>query len=334
MSNQKAFALVMMFTVSAMSAAPALADKKHHHGYAKSEICPNEFESYLKADSINFELLVEIEPITPGFAILEGPLWLGDGLLMSHIGYPTSAAANNSDLVVLRGGEIHVLQAGYGSNGLALDNQGHVLAARHMDGTITRIINGSVLAEQFYGIRFNSPNDLIMSHKGHLYFSDPNWQTPDMNPETEEREMPQAEERAYHVTPDGEISEFAGDLIDKPNGVMLSHNENALYVGGTNGLFKYPLSKKGEVINKPTQITSVGEGIDGMSKDCAGNIYVAGGGQVHVISKKDELLASFDVPGATNVAFGGDDGKTIYVTTLSSRPSVYTAQSNIPGYPY
>jgi sugar lactone lactonase YvrE len=293
-----------------------------------SSLSPYSFYgSQLDTSAINFTKAVEIEPLTPGFAILEGPVWVEDGLVMSHIGYAVDENPNPSNLVVYRDGEIKVLQEGYGSNGLTFDTNGHLVAARHLDGSITRVINGKVIASEIESKRFNSPNDLVFSSRGNLYFTDPSWQNP---------EPTQQDELAYHVKPNGEISPFAAN-IDKPNGVMLSQYEDYLYVGGTNGLFKFPLQYNGEVQDTPEQVAAdiISEGVDGMSRDYLGNIYVVAGGKVHILDgTTDAVLASYEVEGATNIAFGGEDNMTIYVTTMGANPQIWQSETNIPGLPF
>ena len=280
--------------------------------------------------NLAFDLLVELEPITPGFAILEGPVWLDGSLVMSHIGYSVDGV-NPSDLIALRDGEVKVLQEAYLSNGLTINNQGYMVAARHFDGTITGIDNGRVFASQYNGIRFNSPNDLVFSASGNLYFSDPSYQAP-----TEE--VLQPAERAYHVTPFGLIKAFGEGVVDRPNGVMLSQDEKTLYVGGTNGLFKFAIADSGGVIDTAEQVLAeaIPEGVDGMSRDNCGNIFIAAAGKINIMSVDEELIGSEEIPGITNVAFGGASGKDIYVTTLGERPAVYRAQGQWPhrGLPY
>jgi sugar lactone lactonase YvrE len=296
--------------------------------FAGNNNCPDYWDiSQLDIDAIKFSKVVEIEPLTPGFAILEGPIWIEDGLVMSHIGYAVDEKPNPSDLVVYRQGEVKVLQKGYGSNGLSFDTNGRLVAARHLDGSITRVINGKVIASESEGTRFNSPNDLVFSSRGDLYFTDPSWQNP---------EPTQQNELAYHVKTNGKVYPFAAS-IDKPNGVMLSQDENSLYVGGTNGLFKFSLRSNGKVRDTPVQVAAdtIYEGVDGMSRDCAGNIYIVAGGMIHILdSSSDTVLASYEVEGATNIAFGGQNNMTIFVTTMGAKPQVWKSASSIPGLPY
>ncbi|HEY7774619.1 MAG TPA: SMP-30/gluconolactonase/LRE family protein [Marinagarivorans sp.] len=279
---------------------------------------------------ITFHKVAEIKPKTKSWGILEGPLWVNGTLLMSNVGLPVDNTPNPADLVMLKDGEIVVLKEDYGSNGLTLDQEGYVVAPRHKDGTITRVIDGQVLAGQYEGTRFNSPNDVVISSQGTVFFSDPDWQNP---------EPTQAEERMYQVTLAGDITAF-GSAIEKPNGVMLSHDEQTLYAGGTNGLFKFSFDSNGKVIDEALQISAVEGGIDGMSRDCAGNLYVTNHKQVLVLANgTEELLKTFDfdsegIDGVTNIAFGGADGKTIFVTTMGSKPGLWSAQSEIAGLPY
>lgn len=290
--------------------------------------CQQEESYTLDVEGLKFEKILELEPLTPGFAILEGPLWVGDGLIMSHIGGSDDDAPNPADLVLLRDGKIEVLKAGYGSNGMALDPSGAVVAARHSDGTVTRVADGTVLAGSFKGARFNSPNDVVISPSGDVYFSDPDWQAPEPHP--------QEAERAYHVSPSGKITPY-GAGISKPNGVMLSLDQQTLYVGGTNGLFRFELKSNGEVIDeaKPVHPELIPSGVDGMTVDCAGNLYVTADGKVHLLAANtDEPITSFDIPGVTNLAFGGKNGTTLYATTLGGKPQLWAAQSNIPGLPF
>jgi gluconolactonase len=75
-----------------------------------------------------------------------------------------------------------------------------------------------------------------------------------------------------------------------------------------------------------------------MGKDCAGNLYVAQGGSVHVFNAAfREITPSIAVPltggSVTNVAFGGPKRTTLYITSLQP-PSLFSVELNVPGYPY
>ena len=276
---------------------------------------------------IKFSKVLEIEPLTPGFAVLEGPVWVGDALWVTHIGTPSDNKPNPSDIMAYRNGKLRVEKKSYGANGMSFDGNGQLVAARHFDGTITRVKDGKILAAKYNNKRFNSPNDLVISSAGDIYFSDPDWQNP---------KPTQNQELMYHVSKKGEVVSF-GSIMEKPNGLMLSQDETTLYTGAKNGLFKYAINPDGSVKDAPQQIAKqkIPAWVDGMSRDCAGNIYVTAEGKVHVLAAKtDKVLASYEVPNATNIAFGGKKHTTLFVTTLGEKPSLWQAEGTIPGLPY
>ena len=80
-----------------------------------------------------------------------------------------------------------------------------------------------------------------------------------------------------------------------------------------------------------------------MVVDCAGNVYVSGGntsGQVRVYSAAGTQLGTITSEGGTsattNVAFGGSDHKTLYITAMGTgnERGVWSVSLNVPGFPY
>jgi hypothetical protein len=74
---------------------------------------------------------------------------------------------------------------------------------------------------------------------------------------------------------------------------------------------------------------------DVMAVDCAGNLYLAGQADVEVFSPAGAPLGKIALSSndefATNLAFGGPDGKTLYVT---ANTFVSSSTLNVPGRPY
>jgi gluconolactonase len=218
-----------------------------------------------------------------------------------------------------------------GTNGLVLDNDGNLLSARHYDGSISIIdlqnpSSITPVVSSYMGSRFNSPNDIAVHSNGGIYFTDPDYQGPSP--------APQAEERAYWVPSGGTPQPIAG-APSKPNGITLSQDEATLFILGNNGLFRYPVASDGSV-GAATSMT--GQGGDGMGKDCAGNLYITQGNQIRVFDRDfGELTPSIPVPlsggSVTNVAFGGSDRRTLYITSLQP-PSLFSVELNVPGFPY
>ena len=126
---------------------------------------------------------------------VEGPVWIKDSLYFSEMTNGTPIPPSRI-VKIGPGGAVSVLTADGGSNGLAVDGAGNLLAARHQDGSISQIaLSGGAatpLVSMYMGVRFNSPNDLAIRSDGTIYFSDPSYQN---------SANPQMATRLYRVTP-------------------------------------------------------------------------------------------------------------------------------------
>jgi gluconolactonase len=134
------------------------------------------------------------------------------------------------------------------------------------------------------------------------------------------------------------------DTIQEPNGIELSPDGRTLYVGGnaTGKIYKYPVNPDGGT-GPRSDFASLG-GTDGGTVDCAGNVYqiTYGDGKVHAISPTGQSLGTISAGrNATNIAFGGSDRRTLFIT--SGVPStggdrgnfgLYGVRLNVPGWPY
>ena len=111
-----------------------------------------------------------------------------------------------------------------------------------------------------------------------------------------------------------------------------------LYVGayGENKIYRYPVQAGGGIGSR-TPFASIA-GPDGATIDCAGNVYWASGGDalVHVFSPAGAELGTIaSSRGTTNVAFGGDDRQTLFITSGPTGDSgLYSVRLGVPGYPY
>ncbi|MGH9336892.1 MAG: SMP-30/gluconolactonase/LRE family protein, partial [Vicinamibacteria bacterium] len=116
-----------------------------------------------------------------------------------------------------------------GSNGLALDSEGRLLAAEHGNRRISRIGKGAeveVLANRYEGKRLDSPNDLVVKSDGSIYFSDPPFGLPG-GFEDGAKELPF--QGVYRLSPDGTLTLLTKELR-APNGIAFSPDEKTLYV--------------------------------------------------------------------------------------------------------
>jgi len=264
----------------------------------------------------------------PGWGIVEGPVWIGDALLVSHFGGgPTPEARLYR---VLPDGMVSVARASAGTNGLALGPDARLYGASHNLGAIVAFDLSDLaaapvtIAASYEGARFNGPNDLTLRSDGAIYFTDPDYQAPSPRP--------QRATRVYRRRPDGTIDVIADDLT-QPNGVALSLDERTLFVGHASGLVAFPIDESGEIAGPRTRIEAIRGGVDGLGRDCAGDLYVTSGGAVIVLLPDGTQLGRLAAAGATNVAFGGPDRRTLYVTSLGDPPMLRSATLSVVGLP-
>jgi gluconolactonase len=274
-----------------------------------------------------------------GFSIIEGPVWIGDALYVSQIegGSPPPLARI---LKVVPVSPAAIFSASSGSNGLAVDANGNIVAAVHKDGSIDRIALADPntlipIATTYMGARFNAPNDLAVRSDGNIYFSDPD---ADQAPSPH----PQMKARVYRIAPDKTVS-VVDDSLGEPNGVTLSLDERTLFVDGSKGLVKYTVAADGSIaMNSSTPFGPSGmfSDSDGMVMDCAGDLYVVVQTNIIVLNAAGTKIGTISVPtasgvqAASNVAFGGADHQTLFITTLGSTPSIFTVHVTVPGMPY
>ena len=217
-----------------------------------------------------------------------------------------------------------------GSNGLALDTEGRLIAATHDRKQVARVdlADGTrtPLVSTFDGAPFNSPNDLVMAADGTLYFTDPDYQrkaAPGGQPLT----------RVYRHH-EG-VTTVVDDSLRNPNGIALSPDGSTLYVAGGTGdgdvLRAYPLR---DGVPGPGRDLARITGGDGLTLDCLGNIYVTEHGQqrVRVFSPAGDVLATIRVDAnITNAAFGGEDRRTLFLTGAAS---LWSIELPVAGLPY
>jgi gluconolactonase len=217
------------------------------------------------------------------------------------------------------------------SNGLALDKDGRLLLCQSGNRQVVRL-NASldtpravftVLAPNYQGKKFNSPNDLVVDHSNNIYFTDPIYGLPGREKDpTRELNF----EGVYKITNSGKL-ELLIDSISRPNGIALSNDEHTLYVGSSDDphtrWYAYQLDsggriKSGGILLDGTALKArarVKQGADGFKIDRYGNIFGAGPDGVNIISPAGKLLGLIRIYGrpASNCAFN-ETRDTLYIT--------------------
>jgi gluconolactonase len=280
------------------------------------------------ADALSTVLeTTQAERLATGFVFTEGPLWHPDGFY-----YFVDVRA--SMLYRITPGRPHevVREKTGGGNGTTFDLQGRLILCEGDNRRVTRqAADGrfEVLVDRFEGKRLNRPNDVVCKSDGSIYFSDPGLRVP-----LAEREVDHA--GVYRIAPDGAVSLVAD--FEYPNGLAFSPDERLLYVANTRWaqyIHVLELDAQGRMARRrifADMSSDETEGVpDGMKVDVEGRVYCTGPGGTWVFAPDGTRLGIIRTPEVpANLAFGGPDLRTLFVT---ARTSVYTLRARVPGQP-
>lgn len=207
-------------------------------------------------------------------------------------------------------------------NGIRFDRAGDMYVADYTGNNILRIGMQDRSIEVFaHDARMHQPNDLAIAPDGTLYASDPDWSN--------------GSGQLWRIDRDGNTHLLASGM-GTTNGIEVSPDGHILYVNESvqRRIWAYDIASDGGIANKRLLIAFDDHGLDGMRSDTRGNLFVAryGAGSVVVVSPQGALLHEVPLKGRkpTNVAFGGADGRDVFVT-LQDRGAIETFRSEHPG---
>lgn len=282
-----------------------------------------------------------IDPVTGAgsYQHVGGGLLFGDGPIWSEAeqAFLFSDWGSGADRLFRYDGVVAPYRVpGNQTGGLAVDpSTGELIAAEMETRRISRTTNGMVVpvAVDYQGGQLNGPNDVVVRSDGTIYFTDPPYGL-----FGRVRELPfNGLFRIATGTTTGTtapVLEWQGDQVqDQPNGIALSPNEAVLYVGNTSQqkVEAFDVMPDGSLSNRRAFATT-GLFPDGMAVDELGNIYVTTAGGIEVFRPDGSSWGVIPGPPngvqGTNLAFGGADGRTVFVTTPSD---VYVFRAAIPG---
>lgn len=285
-----------------------------------------------------FEKDAKVEKIADGCQFTEGPLWVEKENMLLFSDVPANTIYKWTEA---NGKEVYLKPAGYtdsasrggfmGPNGLYLNDAGELLICQHGDRRVAKMdaplnapkANYVTVAGQYDGKRLNSPNDLVMSNKGDLYFTDPGYGFEGgMN--DPKKEIPF--QGVYKMDKAGKVT-LQDDAIPQPNGIAIFPDKKTMIVASTDGpdkgWFLYDIDKNGDLKNKRVFYNVANErgmgGCDGLKIDKSGNVFATGPGGIWIFTKKGKLIGKvkFDRLTVANLALTPDE-KTMYITATSN----------------
>lgn len=273
------------------------------------------------------------------YVVSEGPVWSvkDNGLLFTDVDKNKMFLWQEG-----KGVSIYMDPSGYtgyaptfengenGANGVMLYN-GQLVLCQHGDRRLAYVagIEGTspvfrTLVDSYEGKRFNSPNDLVASRMGDIYFTDPPYGLYNKEAQRFDEDLYRelSFQGVYCYSASGKLTLITKEMT-RPNGIALSLDESYLYVNNSDAdnpvMMRYEVNNDwtGEVFFDGTQWSNKYEGgFDGMKVHSSGNIFTTAPNGLFVLSPTGELLGTINFGGAvTNCAFGPEE-KYLYVTTF------------------
>ncbi len=233
-----------------------------------------------------------------------------------------------------------VLKPSVKADGMALDLENRLVVAGWGGRTVFRIEHDgsrTTLADRWQGKKLNSPNDIVVKLDGSIWFTDPVGGLYNVGMVGKDMQRYLDNQPVFRISPDGKVMTSVIDDIVYPNGLCFSPDEKLLYVNCSRErlINVYDVNADGTVGKGRLfyRYTGPERGVpDGLKCDVEGNVWCTGPGGIFVHDPGGNVLARIKTPGhhATNIAFGDDDWRSLYITNIGS---VVRVRLNIAGVP-
>lgn len=284
-----------------------------------------------------------VERLATGCRWSEGPVWFGDGrfLLWSDIPNNRILRWDETD------GHVSVFRhPSHHANGNTRDRQGRLITCEHETRRVTRTeTDGSitVLVDQYEGRPLNSPNDVVVTSDGSIWFSDPVFGI--MGWYEGQRHTPQLPTGLYRLDPQTQICTCMVADIANPNGLAFSPDEKTLYVVSSSAkphrvIYAFDVLEGGlQLANKRVLIDAGPEGTpDGLRVDIYGNLWCGWGmgraelDGVMVFNPQGERLGQIRLPErCANLCFGGRHRNRLFMATGHGLYALYVNTQGVAG---
>jgi gluconolactonase len=272
--------------------------------------------------------------IAEGFSWVEGPVWFGDANCLLFSDIPSNRIMRWTPGL---GVSVYREPSNF-SNGHTRDRIGRLVSCEHGARRVTRTEHDgtiTVIADRYQGKRLNSPNDVVVTSDGAIWFTDPHYGImTSYEGHKAEQELPC---NVYRIDPaTGAIAAVATDFAC-PNGLAFSPDEAVLYIADTGRMFeadpthirRFAVTSGGKLVGGDV-FHRIDPGMaDGIRCDADGNLWSSAADGVHCIAPSGELLGKILVPElVSNLCFGGRDKHRLFITATTS---IYAVSLNRQG---
>jgi gluconolactonase len=276
----------------------------------------------------------KIELVKSGLVGSDDPIGLPDGTTLF-----TEPPANRIWKIDPAGNISTFRENSNGGLGMSLDSKGRLFQIQSAYGhTGVAIIypaeSEKVIADNFEGMPFSRPNDLIVDKKGGVYFTDPGLngdQLAAVKKSLGGKLVPAQLPAAVYYVPAGGQAIKVVEGIERPNGIQLSRDEKTLFLNNTNGLYMlaFDINPDGTLRNRrnfavyegrskrPNDRPGIVTGADGLVMDSEGRLYALTAAGVEIFNPQGRRLGiihmSCNDQDCQGIAFSGPKKHTLYV---------------------
>ena len=273
----------------------------------------------------------KVTKLAGDMGFLEGPVWIKTSGALVFSDIPNDELKQWS----AKGGVTSFRKPSRNANGNTLDAMGRLLTCEHSGRRVSiQEKDGSVktLVDSFEGKKLNSPNDVVVRSDGTLWFTDPEYGLKNKPGTKEKEDKQQPGNFVYRHDPkSGKTTAVIKDFV-QPNGLAFSPDEKKLYVadsGTPRHIRIFDVATDGTVSAGRVFCTIDKGGPDGIRVDQAGRVWSSAGDGVHIFAPDGRRIGKILVAEApANLCFGGDDGKTLFMT---ARKSLYSINVSVTG---
>lgn len=281
-----------------------------------------------------------VERLWTGARWCEGPVWFGDARALLWSDIPNDRILKWDETT---GAVSTFRHTSHNANGNTRDRQGRLVSCEHRGRRVTRTeYDGSitVLMDSYQGKRLNSPNDVVTTRDGAVWFSDPTFGIRG-NYEGEKADS-EIGTNVYRIDPVTGVGAIAVDEIDQPNGIAFSPDEKLCYIVESGPrprrIRVYDVVDGKKLANGRTFFAGDGEQApDGFRCDVDGNLWCGwGGGEGHdgvkIFAPSGKPIGHIHLPErCANLCFGGRHRNRLFMAASRSLYALYVNTQGAAG---
>jgi gluconolactonase len=272
-----------------------------------------------------------LEVLADGYDWTEGPVWIESEKMLLFSDVPMNVIYKWTEQ---QGAGVYLKPSGFtagdsstspepGSNGLAIARDGKLVLCQQGDRRLALLdapLNApqpsfTMVADNYGGKKFNSPNDVVVRKNGDLFFTDPPYGMPEGG-----QEIPFY--GVYKIS-NGVVTLLI-DSLTRPNGLGFTPDEKTLIIANSDPnkavWYAYDLADNDSLVNGRIWFAVSGAdkakpGLpDGLKIDSRGNVFATGPGGIWIFNKEAKVLGKISLPVSTGNCAFSDDEKTLYIT--------------------